>query len=69
MSEPLWGRFVNRSLLQVKLNDVCERLNVEEIASRFHFDRDDAMATLFELGGGRHVGTVFSRSLEFGGPA
>ena len=48
--EPLWGPHVKRSLLRVKLNDVSEELNVVEIASKFHLDRDDTMATLCGLG-------------------
>ena len=35
--------------LQVKLHDVFEGLVVVEIASNFHLDRDDTMATLFAL--------------------
>ena len=36
---PLWGPFVNMSVLQVKLNGVFEGLNVEVIALAFHLDR------------------------------
>ena len=37
--------------LQFKLNDVFEELVTEEIASKFHLDRDDTMATVFALRG------------------
>ena len=51
---------MNKSLLQVKLNDLFDGLNIEEIASKFHLDREDAMATLVWAWERRLVGIVSS---------
>ena len=59
--EPLWRPCENRSLLQVKLNDVSEGLNVKEIASNFTWT-ETMRLHFFELGDDVSLGfSAFSR--------